>query len=809
MDTETGEMIVKRVSVPIGLEEMMEGLVKEVLLKKPDDIYFFAAKYFARLLLLRDKGQNKVTTIRSAQSLTDQREKRPPTKIPVVGVTKQLSRQFSVRGESPARNFDSPIISQKPKMYDRNESKYKRRNTGPTTIPENHINTAIRKKYSRSVSTERKKEIVDTNSNIPKNPIRKRSITRKENKEVPDESNQNHNKNKNGGKQNNVSKELQQHSRLTKNIPITGVATRKFSEEKKISKKDETAAVTKSIMETGHDMNESIQGRNESSHAETKITRQSTHSTHGNVDHQPVETITSGESIGQTDILHNSAEKITDKVSTNENNIEETTESDENVERKFDNLPEIEEKNTTEIIEGDSKTNDSSEKCKSPSGTLDDLTMESENGEKGFDEHSCPISEKINETVKDSMGNLETVEEVNHTLAEFNEDIAHESKKPLEDDVTVVREKRNTSDLVNDKEVDTGLSDRELDKDGFNRDMELQENTTEKLLNFDESKIENSNKKIEQGDDSDKIIDEESQIENIVDEGSSFHEIASPVSDKKIDEKKTNDGLIDSEVMENELDHSMKDVSDREKSALVEKSDVSEKLDESEVSTRGTIDSVCGNEVIGGLGTDEVDAEKKGKMDGDITIDGETSATNKSKEDVTDVLGRSQKDEDDSHNDSSRIITGENPIGDSEKEENAQSDQFSQFEKNKAEESPEETIEKREVTGNATDIGGRNTQFEVSNDPLLETASPECEINEEDKHGKKHNISDTSTGQKQLSSMSSDKNKSISEDDFTEKKEIVENDTSNGSETILDPQKIPVKNDDGKIEKSNGLISID
>ncbi|XP_074034368.1 uncharacterized protein isoform X2 [Leptinotarsa decemlineata] len=430
--------------------------------------------------------------------------------------------------------------------------------------------------------------------------------------------------------------------------------------------------------------------------------------------------------------------------------------------------------------------------------------MESENGEKGFDEHSCPISEKINETVKDSMGNLETVEEVNHTLAEFNEDIAHESKKPLEDDVTVVREKRNTSDLVNDKEVDTGLSDRELDKDGFNRDMALQENTTEKLLNFDESKIENSNKKIEQGDDSDKIIDEGSQIENVVDEGSSFHEMASPVSDKKIDEKKTNDGLIDSEVIENELDHSMKDVSDREKSAIVEKSDVSEKLDESEVSTKGNIDFVCGNEVIGAIGTDGMDAEKKGKMDGDTSIDGETSATNKSKEDVTDVLGRSQKDEDDSHNDSSRIITGENPIGDSKKEENAQSDQFSQFEKNETEESPEETIEKREVTGNATDIGGRNTQFEVSNDPLLETASPECEINEEDKHGKKHNISDTSTGQKQLSSMSSDKNETISEDDFADKKGIVENDTSNGSETILDSQKIPVKNDDEKIEKSNG-----
>lgn len=50
------EMIVKRVSVPIGLEELMEGLTKEVILRKPKDIYIFAAEYFNRLLQLRDKG---------------------------------------------------------------------------------------------------------------------------------------------------------------------------------------------------------------------------------------------------------------------------------------------------------------------------------------------------------------------------------------------------------------------------------------------------------------------------------------------------------------------------------------------------------------------------------------------------------------------------------------------------------------------------------------------------------------------------------------------------------------------------------
>lgn len=56
IETETGEMIVKRVSVPLGLEELMEGLAKEVILKKPKDIYIFAAEYFSRLLQLRDSG---------------------------------------------------------------------------------------------------------------------------------------------------------------------------------------------------------------------------------------------------------------------------------------------------------------------------------------------------------------------------------------------------------------------------------------------------------------------------------------------------------------------------------------------------------------------------------------------------------------------------------------------------------------------------------------------------------------------------------------------------------------------------------
>lgn len=50
------DMVVKSLSVPIGLEELMEGLTREVLLKRPADIYAFASEYFSKLLGLREKG---------------------------------------------------------------------------------------------------------------------------------------------------------------------------------------------------------------------------------------------------------------------------------------------------------------------------------------------------------------------------------------------------------------------------------------------------------------------------------------------------------------------------------------------------------------------------------------------------------------------------------------------------------------------------------------------------------------------------------------------------------------------------------
>lgn len=45
-----------RLSLPIGLEDSLEGLAREVLRSKPKDIYSFAADYFEDLLRKRNDG---------------------------------------------------------------------------------------------------------------------------------------------------------------------------------------------------------------------------------------------------------------------------------------------------------------------------------------------------------------------------------------------------------------------------------------------------------------------------------------------------------------------------------------------------------------------------------------------------------------------------------------------------------------------------------------------------------------------------------------------------------------------------------
>jgi hypothetical protein len=45
-----------RVSVPVGLDAALEGLIREVLKHQPRDIYWFAAEHFENLVRLRDLG---------------------------------------------------------------------------------------------------------------------------------------------------------------------------------------------------------------------------------------------------------------------------------------------------------------------------------------------------------------------------------------------------------------------------------------------------------------------------------------------------------------------------------------------------------------------------------------------------------------------------------------------------------------------------------------------------------------------------------------------------------------------------------
>lgn len=53
------QMVVKSLSVPPGLETLMEGLTKEVLKVQPRDICMFASDYFAKLIKLRENAGGK------------------------------------------------------------------------------------------------------------------------------------------------------------------------------------------------------------------------------------------------------------------------------------------------------------------------------------------------------------------------------------------------------------------------------------------------------------------------------------------------------------------------------------------------------------------------------------------------------------------------------------------------------------------------------------------------------------------------------------------------------------------------------
>lgn len=48
------QMVVKSLSVPPGLEALMEGLTREVLRMQPQDICLFASEHFAKLIKMRE-----------------------------------------------------------------------------------------------------------------------------------------------------------------------------------------------------------------------------------------------------------------------------------------------------------------------------------------------------------------------------------------------------------------------------------------------------------------------------------------------------------------------------------------------------------------------------------------------------------------------------------------------------------------------------------------------------------------------------------------------------------------------------------
>ncbi|KAF5308166.1 hypothetical protein FQR65_LT06346 [Abscondita terminalis] len=91
MEEQESGTVIKRLSVPIGLEELMSGLAKEVLHKQPQDIYTFASEHFARLLALRDES-SYIQRFASAKFAHTTSEKATQD------TKKNLCRQLSVCG---------------------------------------------------------------------------------------------------------------------------------------------------------------------------------------------------------------------------------------------------------------------------------------------------------------------------------------------------------------------------------------------------------------------------------------------------------------------------------------------------------------------------------------------------------------------------------------------------------------------------------------------------------------------------------------------------------------------------------------
>ncbi|XP_066249540.1 uro-adherence factor A-like [Euwallacea similis] len=157
------DMIVKRVSVPVGLEELMEGLTKEVLLKKPKDLYLFASEYFSRLIILRERSSTrKAYPIRVVQSVTQ-------AKTPLKS-TRHLSRQINVRGKESMMQKEEPkrvvapskVSTPKEKKASSNESTPRENKRAPSSIRGQQLKPKGKTREKLSVPGRKVDEVVAT-----------------------------------------------------------------------------------------------------------------------------------------------------------------------------------------------------------------------------------------------------------------------------------------------------------------------------------------------------------------------------------------------------------------------------------------------------------------------------------------------------------------------------------------------------------------------------------------------------------------------------------------------------------------------
>ncbi|XP_060536066.1 MATH and LRR domain-containing protein PFE0570w-like isoform X3 [Cylas formicarius] len=164
-----GGMVVKRVSVPIGLEEVMEGLAKEVLLKKPKDLYRFAYEYFSSLLRLRRENKFEAKPVQTVQSAVRLENSHKPTAI-TRRQTRLFSRQLSVREMRLPGDWKS-TDKETTKRQQANSSSPRRSETGIDAINRRIATREKRQSKAKSESSlhrnKKEKRQTDVGSNIP------------------------------------------------------------------------------------------------------------------------------------------------------------------------------------------------------------------------------------------------------------------------------------------------------------------------------------------------------------------------------------------------------------------------------------------------------------------------------------------------------------------------------------------------------------------------------------------------------------------------------------------------------------------